>query len=167
MPGQFHLDGISCINLVVLCCDVLVSLSRIIRTTSASLCQSRRVPCCSVLVLLFSASLILRFPWRLSIPRFFSPHTLLIFFFLWCLTHRKPGHTDNDIQPPLLATGVFERPHTVPIHIPVSAGSRVHTALADFAGTAGSGFVDDALLHDGAVYGEAVWWCCGGCCSSG
>jgi hypothetical protein len=37
----------------------------------------------------------------------------------------------------------------------------VHTALADFAGIASSGFVDDALLDDGAVYCEAEGWCCG------
>lgn len=81
------------------------------------------------------------------------------------LTHRKPSHADNNIQAPLLTTWVFKSPHAVPVHIPVRARRRVHTALADFAGTAGSGFVDDALLDNGAVYREAVgrgWWCiCG------
>lgn len=96
---------------------------------------------------------------------FCSPLTRSFLCLCWCLTHRKPSHANNDIQTPLLAAGVFERPHTVAIHIPVSTGSRVHTALADFAGAAGSGFVDDTLLDDGAVYGEAVRWCCGsGCC---
>lgn len=127
--------------------------------------QSRRVPCCSCLSL-YSFSLhppIFRGVFH-SHKFFFSSYTPFLF---GGLTHRKPGHANNDIQPPLLTTGVFERPHTVPVHIPVRAGSRVHAALADFSGAAGSGFVDYALLDDGAVYGEAVGWCCGGGCCGG
>ena len=153
-----------------------MSLSRIVRTTFGLFVSKSAVPCCSVyvvvLVPLFSPSQIIHFPWRLSFPLFslhlfsFLKSYAIPFFFEDILTHRKPSHANNNVQPSYFATGVFERPHTIAIHIPVSAGSRVHTALADFAGTAGRGFVNDALLDDGAVYGEAVWWCGGCSCSA-
>lgn len=166
ISGDFHLDGISCINLVC-CCVVLLSLSRMTCATSASFVSKSAVQCCSVYVVVLVPLSNPPFSVESFIPHFFpsplsrsSNHTPSLFG--GHLTHRKPSHANNDVQPPYFAAGVFERPHTIAIHIPVSAGSRVHTALADFAGTTGGGFVDDALLDDGAVYGEAVGWC-GGC----
>jgi hypothetical protein len=74
------------------------------------------------------------------------------------LGHGKPRHANNDIQPPLLTSGVLERPHAVAVHVPECARGGVHAALSGIALCAlGCGaLVDHALLHDCAVYGEAV-----------
>lgn len=109
----------------------------------------------------------------LMVKTFFSVihEFTLLFLFLsfpflyvfWSLTHCEPSDADNDVEASLLTTGVFECPHAVAVDVPVSARSRVHTALADLAGVSGGGFVDNALLDNGAVYGESVgWWSCRG-----
>lgn len=74
------------------------------------------------------------------------------------LGHGKPRHANNNIQPPLLTSGVLERPHAVAVHVPECARGGVHPALSGVALRAlGCGaLVDHALLHDCAVYGEAV-----------
>lgn len=68
----------------------------------------------------------------------------------------KPGDADNNVQPPLLGTGVLESPHAIAVHIPEGAGGRVHAALAGIAERAvrSGGLVDHALLDDCAVHGE-------------
>lgn len=72
------------------------------------------------------------------------------------LTHRKPSHAHDDVQPPLLPAGVLERPHAVAVDVPEGARGRVHPALADVGDGSVALLVEDALLHDGAVDGEAV-----------
>jgi hypothetical protein len=85
------------------------------------------------------------------------------YFFYWVfflvqkeLTHGEPSNADNNVQTPLFSSGVLERPHAVPVHVPEGARCRVHASLADFLGASGGGFVDDALLDNGAVYRESV-----------
>lgn len=74
------------------------------------------------------------------------------------LTNSKPSHTNHNIQTPLLSPGILKRPHSIPVDIPERTGGRVHPTLSGVAVLAvrGGGLVDDTLLHDGAVHGEAV-----------
>lgn len=85
----------------------------------------------------------------LALPKEFHPIQIQISNSV----HRKPSHTHDDIQPPLLPAGVLERPHAVAVDVPEGARGRVHPALADVDAVFP---VDDALLHDRAVDGEAV-----------
>lgn len=72
--------------------------------------------------------------------------------------HCEPGDADDNVEPPLLGTGVLERPHAVAVDVPEGARGRVHAALAHIDGIVAChrGLVDDALLHDRAVDGEPV-----------
>lgn len=86
---------------------------------------------------------------------------LVRFLFLFSLLpsiQSKPRHTHNDIQTPLVRLGVLEGPHAVALDVPERTRRRVHAALADVGGGAvrRGGLVDQALLDDGAVDGEAV-----------
>lgn len=76
----------------------------------------------------------------------------------------EPGYTHDDVQAPLVSTGVLECPHSIAVDVPERARGGVHTALASVAGgtLCGGRLVDQTLLHDGAVHGEPVWGCCRG-----
>lgn len=77
------------------------------------------------------------------------------------LRHREPCHAHYHVQPPLLTTGILERPHAIAVDIPESPRGRVHTALTGVAGRCR--LVHETLLDDGTVDGEAEWrrsvWC--------
>lgn len=70
----------------------------------------------------------------------------------------EPCHTNNNVQSPLLSTGVLESPHTITANIPESTRGRVHTTLAGITECAvcSDRLVNHALLHDRAVDGETV-----------
>lgn len=74
------------------------------------------------------------------------------------LNDRKPSHTDHNIETPFLSTGVLEGPHTITVDVPESSRRGVHSTLTSvvLCALSGSGLVNHALLHDGAVHGEAV-----------
>ena len=87
------------------------------------------------------------------------------------LYNGKPCHTNNNINPPLLSTGVLESPHTIALDIPEGPGGGMHTTLTGIAKCAirSDRRVNNALLHDCAVHGETVGRRLGGIfrCGSG
>lgn len=75
------------------------------------------------------------------------------------LAQSKPCHTDDDVEAPLFSPGVLECPHSITIDVPEGARGGVHTTLAGVGDSTvrRGGLIDQALLNDGAVDGEAVW----------
>lgn len=73
-------------------------------------------------------------------------------------THSKPSHTNHNIQTLLLTTGILKRPHPIAVNIPERPGRGMQPTLARIPSLpiGGGGLVDETLLHDGAVHGEAV-----------
>jgi hypothetical protein len=71
----------------------------------------------------------------------------------------KPCHAHDHVQPLGIGAGVLERPHSIAVNVPERPRSGVHAALPSVGGGAvcSSRLVDQALLHNGAVHGEAVW----------
>lgn len=70
----------------------------------------------------------------------------------------KPCHAHDNVEPPLLCAGILEGPHTIALSVPERTRCGVHAALSCVGdGAVGGGLlVDEALLDNGAIYGEAV-----------